>query len=142
MPAVPRIREFDALSVLVERIVAASTVAATVIVLATANTPLDLWIISRPIGVAAACISALSSILVVFYPRDIRAMASCAGLTTMFWGLRALDLLSASVAGEGRLWTAAAVHALLATFISGFYRQAMLRHGFISALKSKERPDA
>jgi hypothetical protein len=132
-------REFAARSAGIERAVAAATVLATGVVLASANHPLDLWVISQPLGFALAGASALASAAVAIVPRDVRAMAICAGLATLFWGLRAVDLLTASIAGEQRLWTAAAVHALLASFVFAFYRQAMIRHGFMAALTGKER---
>lgn len=123
-----------------DRFLAAATVAVLFVVVRTANNPLDLWLITgnRSTGIAAAY--GLAAAVVVFFPRSAEALMAAGAIGVAYWSLRSIDLLFTSLAGAN-LWTASAVHALLASTLLTHYGNSIRRLAYWAAA-DRDRPEA
>lgn len=122
-----------------DRFLAATTVAVVFVVIRTANRPLDLWVLNGSRSTFVALVYAAAATAVIFLPRSRPATILLGAIGTAFWGLRALDLLLASIDGDANLWTAAAIHVLLATTIATYYARSVKRLAFFAAVDA-DRP--
>lgn len=124
-----------------DRFLAAATVAVVFVVVRTANNPLDLWFITGHRSTAVAVVYGAVAAVAVFWPRSPQVLMAIGAVGVAFWSLRSLDLLLTSMAGGARLWTASAVHALLAAALLSHYAGSIRREAFWAAA-DRDRPEA
>lgn len=117
---------------LLNRVAATGQGLTTLVVLTTAQTPIQLGFIRGPITTALGAAYVAACVTAVVSPADARAEIGVAALGVVWWVLRAVTLLS------HQTWTGGAVHALVALLVFLFYWRSLARVGFLDRLTEIE----